>query len=95
MHEEEKKCPCCGIDRPIADFYKKHHCYKCIYIEKLQNTPKYRHCKMCKKIIPSCRMKFCSQECQKEFNEDENRRLWWRNIAIESGIIPLLWMKPQ
>jgi hypothetical protein len=74
-------CPTCKKYRRHGDFFGKKQCYKCIYDEKTKGIIAIIYCKFCEKDIPKTRTKFCSEDCQKAFNDKQNKACWWKKIT--------------
>lgn len=75
------KCPKCGNEYEIFDFFGRDKCYRCIYLEKVSNlkkTKKIPKCKICEKTIPHNRWTFCSDECLSK----DRREPWYIKINI-------------
>lgn len=74
-------CPECKVDRKQEDFFGKDRCYKCIYAQKTNTTPKKSYvCLMCGKDRPSHRDKYCDEECAYQAGKIKKDNHWSKNF---------------
>lgn len=86
-------CDNCKEERKPNDFINKQKfCYRCVYREKVKNSPKIRKekkffCRMCKKEIVQIkdlrkrqRSVFCSVECAIAGHQEITKNYWTRTL---------------
>ena len=71
------KCKSCKFKKPKKDFLMGNkECYKCVYEKKLKNIKSVNICRICEKPCDSHRWVYCSAECSRQGDIQNNKDYW-------------------
>jgi hypothetical protein len=78
-----KTCAVCGTDKDDDCFITGNVCYKCVYKDKLDKTPKkIPRCRVCNKRCPDGRRLYCSDDCCAVSKKEKDQSSWYKKISV-------------